>query len=272
MWCPSCQQDVPSVACGAEGPLVCPRCEADLSPPVFVEVTTTAGTPAEWSPQGDAIEQEELRQQLRRIAGKLGSIRREHFRREQQMKQKEPTLRIDWAHGPSAVSGGRESGVCQSNLSNMAMHIRSEPPHARRTGASMAISLLLLAGLVGLAGGVGLLVWLSTGPNPVAGPHQVAWQWGIAVTITGQGMLVAGLVWMTWRLWRNGRRINRQLHYVGRQLEQIEHLTGTLADRRITTSGTYYDHYARGASPHMLLANLQGGMEQLAARCESRHG
>lgn len=262
------------MARGADGPLVCPRCELDFSPPVDRHDAISGNVPAdsgialdsldhqsaEWSPHADAAQQEQLRQQLRRIASKLGPLRREHFRRENQPHQRHGAMRIDWSHGSSAARTAAEPEISHSGMAAMAFHASRQPSQTPRTMATWAMSLLLLCGLAGFAGGVGLLAWST------ARLHGAAWQWGITTTIAAQGLLIVGLVWMAWRLWRNGRRVNYQLQRVGRQLEQIEYLTGTLADKRATSSGAYYDHFAQGASSHMLLANLRGQLEQLAAR------
>jgi hypothetical protein len=75
---------------------------------------------------------------------------------------------------------------------------------------------------------------------------------------------------MAARLWRNGRRVNRQLHGVDQQLAKIEQLTGTLAGSANASSQHFYHHFSQGASPHLLVANLQGQVDQFAARMASQ--
>jgi hypothetical protein len=71
---------------------------------------------------------------------------------------------------------------------------------------------------------------------------------------------------MAARLWRNSRRVNHQLHGVDRQLAEIEQFTGALAGGQLASSQHYYHHFSQVASPNLLLANLQGQVDQLAAR------
>jgi len=79
-------------------------------------------------------------------------------------------------------------------------------------------------------------------------------------------LLILSLTWMAARLWRNGRRVNRQLHGVDQQLAEIEQITGSLAGSHAASSQHYYHHFSQAVSPHMLVANLQGQVDQLAAR------
>ncbi len=92
------------------------------------------------------------------------------------------------------------------------------------------------------------------------------WQWGMTATIAAEGMLILGLIGMAARLWRNGRQVNQQLDGVTGQLHQIERITGALAGSRMSSSQHYYDHFHQVASPHMLIANLRGQVDQLATR------
>ncbi|MCH7751762.1 MAG: hypothetical protein IH898_06355 [Planctomycetes bacterium] len=128
------------------------------------------------------------------------------------------------------------------------------------TFTSRLVGLLLVAGVIGFAGGAGLLVWAAAFQLP--GP----WQWGMTATIAAEGALILGLTWMAGRLWRNSRQLNRQLAGFENQLDEIEHLTGSLAGSRMSSSQHYYDHFNQGASSHMLLANLRGQVDQLASR------
>jgi hypothetical protein len=81
-------------------------------------------------------------------------------------------------------------------------------------------------------------------------------------------MLIVGLTWMAIRLWRNGRRVNHQLQGVDRQLAELQYQTGVRLGTRSSSSTAFYDHFAQGASSQVLLANLRGGLDQLAKRME----
>jgi hypothetical protein len=62
--------------------------------------------------------------------------------------------------------------------------------------------------------------------------------------------------------------LNHQLQGVDRQLAQLQYQADMGLDRRSSSSAAFYDYFARGASSRMLLANLRGGLDQLAKRME----
>ena len=144
------------------------------------------------------------------------------------------------------------------------IQLKSVSHHAARASrnakTSWLVSLLLLGGMVAFGGGMGILVW--------AGAFKLAqvWQWGVALTIAAEGMLILGLTGMATRLWRNSRRLNRQLSGVDAQLLEIQQQTGALTGSRLSASQHYYNHFNQVASPHYLVANLRGQVDQLAAR------
>jgi len=279
MWCRHCQQDVPALARGASGPLVCPQCECDLptitskkgtSKKVAANQGTTSGhmpsdsgialdsydeKKIESPPRLDVFDQDELRQQLQRIGRKLGPTRKEP------LFPPAEASRIDWTHRPTALPE-----LSDTDLAAMSYQSSRESSRSAKKPGTWLVSLLLICGLAGITGGVGLLAWSATTR------FAPAWQWGMTTTIASQGILIAGLVWMASRLWRNSRRVNSQLQGIDRQLGKIQYQTSFGSDRRATSSGAYYDHFARGASSQMLLANLRGQLEQLSARIMSRHG
>ena len=115
-------------------------------------------------------------------------------------------------------------------------------------------------GVTGFVAGAGLLLWAAAFGLPQS------WQWGITATLAAEGTLIVGLTWMAGRLWRNSRYLNQQLVGVDQQLHEIEHLAGSLAGSRLSSSQHYYEHFQQGASSHMLLANLRGQVDQLASR------
>lgn len=255
MWCRNCQQDVPAVAKSVEGPLVCTRCEAEFEIP-------GRSTPADHGVSLEAIDQsrqpvapldpwekDEMEQRLRRIGRQLRSAYR-HDVDFGMTRSAQPTWgpeALDLHAAPSrfsAAQGGQQDPV------------RS----ARPTFTSGLVSLLLMAGVIGLLGGVGTLIW-----SAAFGLEQ-AWQWGMTVTFAAEGALIVGLTWMAGRLWHNSRRLNRQIDGVDRQLHELEHLTGSLSASNMSSSQHYYQHFNQGASSHMLLANLRGQVDQLASR------
>lgn len=134
------------------------------------------------------------------------------------------------------------------------------PGERAKTATSWLLSLLLGSGVLAFCVGVGLLTWSA------AFQLSPVWQQGMTLTIAAEGMLILSLTWMAVRLWHNGRYVNRQLHGVDRQLAEIEQITGELAGSNQSSSHRYYHHFSQVASPHLLAANLQGQVDQLAAR------
>jgi hypothetical protein len=250
MRCRHCQQDVPAVARSVEGPLVCPRCDeefdSEFSAPADtgVSLDSVASKP-DLTPPINLLEQEETHRNLRRIGRRL----RTAYRHDPGFRAAPP---LSW--GPQAPTGVAPLRAVASRGS------RDRDDSTNPTVASRLIGLLIMAGVAGFMGGAGLLVWAAA--FQLAGP----WQWGMTATIAAEGALILGLTWMAGRLWRNSRRLNRQLEGVEGQLHDVERLTGSLASSRMSCSQHYYDHFNQGASSQMLLANLRGQVDQLAER------
>jgi len=231
--------------------------------------------------------QEQLQQQLRHIARKLASVARKNSL-ESGSPRDETTftdcrLRADGPHGiPARATAGLEERIARSatprndaRLAAIGYQARDQAP---RVAVSWLLSLLLLTGVFSLACGVGLMAHATmTGFDPTeleptgfepTGSGGLAWQGGLTITLVGEGLLIVGLTWMAIRLWRNGRRVNHQLQGVDRQLAELQYHVGARLDPRSSSSAAFYDHFAQGASSQVLLANLRGGLDQLAKRME----
>jgi len=251
MWCCHCKQDVPAVARSVEGPLVCVLCETELvslagEAPLGesgVELQSYDQPPADLARPASIAESESASQQLRRIGRKLQS--RVPVA---PSPSTSPTARIDWEHLPPTIQENKFTPAPKTNRTS-----------ATSTKFSWAISLLLSTGVAVFSGGVCLLIWATLHRLPEA------WQWGMTSTLVAEGMLVVGLVWMARRLWSNGRHVNRQLEGVDRQLAEMQQSANSPAANH-GSSASYYQHFNQGASPHMLVANLRGQVDQLAAR------
>lgn len=260
MWCRDCQQDVPAVARAVDGPLVCSRCEAEFE--VNDQFASSNTQPADTGVELESLDRrsyqevppspwqrDETTHRLRRIGQQL----RTAYRHETQLEVPAPP-RI-W--GPENLDAHQQRPRLQA-VGHQAH--QAEWEQARSTVATRLISLLLFAGVLGFAMGVGLLVWAAAFGLPAS------WQWGMTATIAAEGTLIVGLVWMAARLWNNSRRLNRQIDGVDRQLHDLERLTGALSASRLSSSQHYYEHFHQGASDHMLLANLHGQVDQLSSR------
>lgn len=122
---------------------------------------------------------------------------------------------------------------------------------------------MLFIGVVGFFVGAIMLAWSA------AFQLSQIWQWGMTTTIAAEGLMILGMTWMAVRLWRNSRRVNQQLHGVDRQLVEIHKQTGALSSNQLSASQNYYQHFNQTASPHFLVANLRGQVDQLASRIAS---
>jgi len=255
MWCTDCQQDVPAVSRSMHEPLVCPRCQSQLAAApsdagIALDTFDRARADAAESLQRphDWFEQEETRQRVRKIDQVLHS----------------PS---DFS-GASQLTPGRqhvwpESPVPPANVPHQTRTTRigaKSKTLGRPTKGSWLLSLLLAGGVLGFCAGAGLLCW------SIAFDLPQLWQQGMTLTISAEGLLITSLTWMAARLWRNGRSVNQQLHGVDRQLAEMQQITGTLAGSQTASSQHFYHHFSQAASPHMLVANLRGQMDQLASR------
>jgi hypothetical protein len=140
--------------------------------------------------------------------------------------------------------------------------IRSQ---ARRgEGGQLTAWLIVLAGTLLLAGGIGLIAW------SLSAKQLQYWNLALGLTLGGQGTLIVGLVLVVSRLWRNSRHAAGKLQDVLARLGQLQQAADALATTRGGGAPAFYADLVRGASPHVLLANLKGQVDQLATRIGSR--
>jgi hypothetical protein len=132
-------------------------------------------------------------------------------------------------------------------------------PRRSRAGQLLAW-LIVTAGLAVLASGVGLIAWSLTNER------FLYWNLAIGLTLGGQGALIFGLVLVVTHLWRNSRYATSKLHDVHARLGQVQQTADVLATMRAGGAPAFYTDLVRGASPQVLLANLKGQLDQLAAR------
>ena len=263
MWCTDCHQDVPAVARSVREPLVCPRCRCELEPAVALLASDSGisldsfDEPSDEPSKEDALappigwlEQQQTRERLRAIDWKLQAPSQPELPLNV-MANAMPRRSSPWAEQPPR-SATQRVNTQHAN--------RPTKQKQKLTKTSWLLSALLGAGVVSFFVGLGLLGW------SVAFQLPEVWQQGMTLTIASEGLLILSLTWMATRLWRNGRLVNRQLFSVDQQLAEIEQITGTLAGSQQSSSQHYYHHFSQAVSPHMLVANLQGQVDQLAAR------
>ena len=147
-----------------------------------------------------------------------------------------PQLRSDFGHGaPSLRELAELPGVGDGEvLFDLQRRVESRThPDARLAGevhrprSGWGVKLLLILGALTFASGAGLLV----AGNLLL--FELAWRWGFALTIAGEGLLIGGLVALAVRLWRNGRRVNSQLESIDRRLGDVQASVGGISGAAI---------------------------------------
>jgi hypothetical protein len=130
-------------------------------------------------------------------------------------------------------------------------------------GTQVVAWLVVLAGSLALASGIGLVAW------SLVTEQILYWNLALGLTLGGQGVLILGLVLVVLRLWRNSRHATGKLHVVHSQLDKLQHTADALATMRSGGAPAFYAELVRGTSPQVLLANLKGQVDQLATRIGS---
>jgi hypothetical protein len=120
--------------------------------------------------------------------------------------------------------------------------------------------IVVLVGMLGLAGGVALISW------SLSSADMMYWNHAIGLALASQATLILGLVLVISRLWRSSRQSAAKLHEVHARLGQLQQTSETMAATRAGGAPAFYADLVRGASPHVMLANLKGQVDQLATR------
>lgn len=137
---------------------------------------------------------------------------------------------------------------------------------SRRTESSqVAAWMIVVMGSLTLATGLGLIGWSLT-VNRLQ-----YWNLALGLALGGQGTLILGLVLVVSRLWRHSRFAAGKLQDVQARLGQLQQTAEILTTMRSGGGApAFYAELARGASPHVLLTNLKGQVDQLATRLGGR--
>ena len=124
--------------------------------------------------------------------------------------------------------------------------------------------LLVAIGQGTLSCGVALLVW----SHLLARPDL--WQLGWAIAPGGLFAMVIGLLLRLESVWTYQRATCERVSEMDRKLRELEQTTQLLSTqvsrRAASPSQTFYTHLAHGATPHMLVSDIQGQLDLLAQR------
>jgi hypothetical protein len=121
---------------------------------------------------------------------------------------------------------------------------------------------MLSLGMMALAcGGVLLGCSVLTGRDHL-------WSLGMPVALAGQILLLMGFVLQIDRLWHESRNAAAKLSEVDHQLDDLRNTTALLGTTHSGAATTFYAHFAGGASPRVLLADLKSQLDLLAIKIE----
>ena len=259
MWCTQCQQDVPAVVRSAQGPLLCTQCEHEVGEPFAPpeSFSSEAGVSLDSFDAQQAAVDQELASPISELQHEKTSERLRWIDRQLHRSYRSESYCSDPTVNAPPIWRDSVASAQQPQVKATYQRPQREP---KSKTTLWSLSLLLGVGVLGFCSGLGLLAWSTAFQLPKL------WQPGMTLTIGAEGLLILSLAWMAARLWHNSRRVNRQLHGVDQQLAEIEQITGTLAGSQQPTSQHFYHHANQAASPHMLVANLRGQVDQLAAR------
>lgn len=268
MWCGTCHQDVPGVA--NSGRLTCPRCQQSISRRSAVDMPAICDDgialdepaaaavaarppvrPDDWVTKRRARELDrKLRKPLHLSSSALANANFTNTTSRRFDAAQSVFTHIDQFAIPAVAS---------SNPSPSS----AIPLAARHSVASQVFAWLVVAtGVIVFLSGAGLLGW------SVTVKQFQYWNIAIGLTLGGQGALILGLVLVVSRLWRNSRYAVNKLQEVHARLAQLQSTADALAGARTAGAPAFYAELVRGASPQMLLGNLKGQLDQLAARLD----
>jgi hypothetical protein len=130
------------------------------------------------------------------------------------------------------------------------------------------------SGKSGVGAALGWLV-LSLGLMPfVCGAVLVGWSFfsgradlwriGVPLTLLGQTGWLAGMLLHLDGLWQNSRRNSQSLEELEARINEIQETAALMSASHSPDARSFYAHFAEGAGPNLLLADLKGQLDLLA--------
>jgi hypothetical protein len=253
MWCNNCQQDVPALGRAGTTKLACSRCHATLPPPHAVGI----------SEAGIALDDKAALEVVDSLPPLLAD--------DWQVRRRTRDLGRKLRHDPASMR--RRIDSSQNMLADLAAQtaapivalgsaLRPTPAATspRPESGQFAAWFVTFLGFTALTAGLGLVGWTF------AQGGSEYWNHALGLTLAGQGLLIFGLILVVTRLWRNSRYATGKLQEVHLELGQLQRTADAISAMRTGGSPAFYGELVRGASPQMLLTNLKGQLDQLAAR------
>lgn len=285
MWCRHCQQDVPAVvaAGGAASQRHCGRCHRPAD--AFSEPSEDSGMAFGQATQ-HAVAVEPAAETCAdevvflSIDGAHTGAPSDHSatHEEARYQRMQRTIRAAKTHAQITGSSNRTWRLDQP-LADRSGHsseasrplpirpnVRATTPAAREPhqASQWTAWLIALLGTMILGSGIGLLGWSLVQEQPDL------WNWGLAAALSGQGLIIIGLVQLLANLWHGSRNHTQRLTTLLGELRRLQQTTDTLVGMRTASASGFYAELARGANPQVLLSSLKGQVDEIAGKIQSR--
>jgi hypothetical protein len=134
-----------------------------------------------------------------------------------------------------------------------------------KPGMGYALGWLVLSfGLMPFVCGLVLVGW-----SYFTGGAQL-WRIGVPLVLAGQTGWLIGLLLQLDGLWQNHRRASENLEELELRLNKLEESAALLSASHSGDARSFYAHFAEGAGPSLLLADLKGQLDLLAMQIARR--
>lgn len=255
MWCRHCQQEVPAMGSSSATGLRCARCHKGAEP-TRAKLRTDAAPSAstDTTPQptsaypsiSETGARRAIDRALRTAQATVSAGAATH------------TLRFDLAQ-----TGLQPERKANRSTAPRTRQIASQAPRGPSASGQFIAWTLAAVGATTLGLGIGFITW------SLMGERADLWTPGLIATLTGQGLLIVGLLQIMANLWSAGRQASYRLGQVHDELRLLRRATEEAAGRHTNSASQFYADVARNAGPEMLVGNLRSQLDQLAARLRS---
>jgi hypothetical protein len=162
----------------------------------------------------------------------------------------------------SVIEGAAKDDARAAQPIHSRVRPNRRPPSApvRKTRLNAVSWLLLSGGLMSFVFGAVLLIcaWSLSRPE--------LWTLGLPIAMVGQSGLLIGLVLQIDGLWRTNRRASVSLDELDGEVRELRHAATMLTTTHSSPASSFYAHFAEGASPHLLVADLKGQLDLLTQK------
>lgn len=264
MWCSTCQQETPGIAHATTGRIVCSRCQQPIRKQkaanealicddgIALDEQPTKVAASASAPNIDWPTERRVRTLARELNRPTAAVKKAVSGAISDRRRFEPPH--DLFNQPFEASPQTASATTEPATIIPPQTLRSE-------GSQVLAWLTVTLGTLTLAAGVSLVGW------SLSATELHYWNLGLGLALGGQGTLILGLVLVVSRLWRHSRFAACKLQDVQTHLSQLQQTAEILTTMRSNGGApAFYAELARGASPHVLLTNLKGQLDQLATR------